>query len=296
VRKRINRRISGIALLLAGSAAPASAQRVLDLPMRAGAGADALAAGAIAVFWNPGSLGIPANRAEALIMDVEGPASTALDGIGLAGIYRLDERTAVAAGFQHVGVRDIEQTTTSPLPDDGAIPLDISENAFHFAAIRILRSGMGVGASVQYTRTADVLGGDDVVALGAGFRYALSAPLAPIVAASIRFDDSNTDWFLGAGVEHEVGSTGDWTAGGEYGLAGSGRYSGLAHRIAAMASWQHRVRVSAGIAGEPGVEGRTWDPVMGASVQLSRYVVSVMRENLANGIGAVHTFRFNIIF
>lgn len=296
VRRTINLSLGLVAVFAASIASPLRAQRILDLPMRAGPGADALAAGPLAVFWNPGSLGLPAGRGEALVMDVRGPASTGLDGVGLAGIVRLDPRTVVGFGFQHVGIGDIEETTTSPLTSDGAVPLDISENAFHFAALRVLGSGIGVGASVQYTRAAEIGGGDDVVGLGAGFRYGVAGGAGPTVAAGLRFEDTSTDWYAGVGMRRSIGTGGEWAAGADWGLAGSGRFAGVAHRIAASAVWQDRLNVAAGLAGEPGAEGRTWNPALGVSLQLSRYRIGVLREQLANGIGAVHSFRLDLAF
>jgi hypothetical protein len=295
VRRVINLSLGLAAALTVSIASRLSAQRILDLPMRAGPGADALATGPLAVFWNPGSIGMPGGRGEALVLDVRGPASTGLDGVGLAGIVRLDPRTVVGFGFQHVGISDIEETTTSPLTSDGAVPLDISENAFHFAALRVLGSGIGVGASVQYTRAADIGGGNDVVGLGAGFRYALREGSGPTIAGGLRFEDSNTDWYAGIAMRRPI-RTGDWAVGADWGVAGSGRYAGVSHRLAASAVWQDRMNVGAGLAGEPGEEGRTWNPALGVSLQLSRYRIGVLREQLANGIGAVHTFRLDLAF
>jgi hypothetical protein len=296
VRRVINLSLGLAAALAVSIASPLRAQRILDLPMRAGPGADALATGPLAVFWNPGSLGMPAGRGEALILDVRGPASTSLDGVGLAGIVRLDPRTVVGFGFQHVGIGDIEETTTSPLTSDGAVPLDISENAFHFAALRVLGSGIGVGASVQYTRASEIGGGGDVVGLGAGFRYSVGEGSGPTLAGGLRFEDSSTDWYAGLAMCRAIGTGGDWAAGADWGLAGSGRYNGVSHRIAATAVFQDRLNLAAGLVGEPGEEGRTWNPAMGISLELSRYRIGVLREQLANGIGAVHTFRLDLTF
>jgi len=299
VRNRINlQRLRPLfsALALAGAAGPAAAQRLLDLPMRAGAGADALAAGAIAVFWNPGSLGIPAGRGEALAIDVRGPSSTSLDGIGLAAVVRLDPQTAVAAGVQRVSVDEIEATSTSPLPGEGTAPIDLAENAFSFAALRSIGPTMSVGVNVLYARASDYVGGSGDVAIGTGFRWTPAWKFSPALAAGVRHDEQGTDWFAGAAVSRALGRDSVWTARAEYGVRGSARFRGMSHRTALFASWRDRFGVSAGVAAEPGADGHTFKPVMGVGLRLSRYQLSVLREDLPNGVGAVHSFRLGVSF
>ncbi len=292
MQNRINH--TGILLATLLGASPVAAQRVLDLPMRTTAGADALARGPIAVFWNPGALGIPARRGEGLLLDVRGPSATGLDGVGLAGVMRLDASTSLGFGFQHVGVADIEQTTTSPLPEDGAVPLDIAENAFSIAIDRSLSKGLSVGAGAHYTRTAAVLDGDNVTSFGAGFLYQATTSFHPALAAGLLFEQAANGWFAAAGAERAVAP--DWSVGAEYGASGSERFQGVAHRIAAVGAWREWLRFTAGVAGEPGVGERTWKLATGATVQLSRYQLGVLREDMPNGIGAVHSFRLSVVF
>jgi hypothetical protein len=281
-----------VALLLA---MPAQAQRVLELPMRGGAGADALATGALAVFWNPGSLGVPAGRGEALIMEVRGPSATGLDGFGLAGVTRLDERTALAFGYQRAGLEDIEQTGTSPLPEAGASPLEVAENTFSFGAMRAL-GALSVGAGVRYTRTSAALGGQNVTAVGAGFRAAASlASLRANFGGAVHFEEEGTDWIAGLGVDRTLAGN-DWSVGGEYGLSGSPRYHGTSHRMALAAAWRDLVRTSAGVVGEPGAEGHTWTPVVGIGLRFTRYQLGVLREDLPSELGPVYSFRFGVSF
>lgn len=274
----------------------AAAQRVLDLPVRAAAGADALVTGPLAVFWNPGSIGLAAEHGEAMIMDVRGPSPTGLEGLAVLGMVRLDERTSLAAGFQHIGIEDIERTSTSPLPDGGVAPLDVSETTLSLAAFRAFRPTFGIGAGVHYQRGSSAIGADDVVALGAGFRWAQPTTFHPTLAAGVRIEDAGSEWFAGGGVRHAIPGNDDWVAGGEYGVGGSHRYHGISHRAAALVQWREIVRVSAGVVGEPGVGGHTWSPAMDLGIQIDRYRLGVLREQLANDIGAVHSFRFSIQF
>jgi hypothetical protein len=275
-----------------------AAQRVLDLPMRSRPGADALAAGAIAVFWNPGAIGVPAGRGEVVVLDVRGPPATSLDGLGVAGAIRLDERTSLGAGYQHIGIDDIEQTDDSPLPSDGTAALDISEHVLSLALVRMLGETLAVGAGAQYTQTADIVSDDDVVALTAGFHATASLPAALLatVAAGARVEETGTDWFAGAAAERMLGPAGEWLASVEYGVTGSGRYRGVAHRAALGGGWREYVRMAAGVAGEPGAEGHTWKPVLGLGLRFSRYGLGVLREDMPNDLGAVYSFHLGVTF
>ncbi|MEO5509717.1 MAG: hypothetical protein ABIS27_03750, partial [Longimicrobiales bacterium] len=89
---------------------PASGQQLIDdWVIRASATPDALLSGATAVFRNPGMLTV-AGRGEGVLMDLRGPGTSGVTGMGLAAAYRLDARTTIGAGFQHIGVDDIERT------------------------------------------------------------------------------------------------------------------------------------------------------------------------------------------
>lgn len=297
---RINWRMAGrLAIALAGLlAGPAglSAQRVLDLPIRDGGGPDALAAGPFAAFWNPGGLARLAGRGEVLLLDVQGPVSTGLDGVALAATFRLDDRTVLGAGFRHAGLEEIPTTSTSPLPDEVEGSLDISESTFSLAAARSVGADLAFGAGAHFTRAARALDAEDEVEIGAGVRR-LPRGWVPGFGAAVRFGESGTGWE--AGVEwlaRGLARLGGGAAGVGYGVSGSPSFEGLSHRVGLSATWSTRFRVTAGLAGEPDVAGHVWEPVVGAVVNVQRYSVGVLREELANGIGAVHTFRLGIAF
>ncbi len=271
------------------------AQRVLDLPVRGSGGPDVLARGPISVFWNPGGGRIPAQRGEALIVDVQGPNSTSLDGVALASVFRLDPSTAIGVGFRNVGLDQIPLTSTSPLPDDVEGTLDISETTLSVAATRIVGHSLTFGAGAHFTRAARALDARDEVEVGAGLRTA-ARNWMPGFGASLGFGEQGTDWAVGAELAPAAAVVSGGNLSVSYGVAGSPWYHGLTHRIALGAEWASRVRLSAGIAGEPDVGGRSWDPVLGAAVEIQRYSVGVLREELGNGIGAVHTFRLGVTF
>lgn len=298
--KGINLQLSAMlaVMLVARPATPAVAQRVLELPLRTGVGADALATGPVAVFWNAGAIGLPAGQGEALLVDSRGPAATGLDGIGLAGVYRMDERTAVAAGFLHSGIDDMERTTTSPLPEDGAIPIDLSENTFSVAALRQMGSRTSVGAGIRYTRGAKIVGGDNNLAFGAGLRFAgaARAGFTPELGVATFLDEDGADWFAGASLARAVGPAGEWRVGGEYGVRSSPRFDGVEHRVAATAVFRDRIRGGAGVSIEPGIEGSTVEPAASVSLMINRYVLGIVREQLPNDLGSIHQFRFSVNF
>ena len=296
--QRVRPAIAGwIVLLLATLPGAGRAQRVLDLPLRTTAGADALASGPLAVFWNPAAIRVASARGEVTVVDVRGPQETGLAAFAVAGTWDLDPRTTLAVGFQHVGIDDIEETTTSPLPASGGSSLiEVAENVFAVAATHRAGEAVAIGAGVQYVRTAAALGGEDAVEIGAGAIVRPALPLSPRVGAAARIDDEGATWNAGIELAPAAARAGGWVFRGAWGAGGSPRFHGIAHRVSAAADWTDRVSVSAGIAGEPGAAGRTWEPVASASLRLTRYTVSVLREDLPNGFGAVHAFRLSVAF
>ncbi|MCI0435324.1 MAG: hypothetical protein L0271_17035 [Gemmatimonadetes bacterium] len=285
-----------LTLVLALQPGAAQAQRVLDLPPRTTAGPDAILRGPIAVFWNPAGIGIDTGRGEAAIVDLRGPSITGLGAFGLAATWNLDERTALAAGYQHIGIDGIEETTTSPLPPSGGASLiDISENIFAIAASRRAGARATIGAGVQYVRGAGITGGENVVGIGAGAEVRPELPLEPQLGAAVNVDDEGTTW-TGAVEISPIRPRGDWSLHAAWGAGGSPRFHGVSHRAAARADWSDRIAVAAGVSGEPGADGRTWDPLASISLRITRYTVSVMREELPNGFGAVHALRLSVRF
>jgi hypothetical protein len=280
------------------AATPLSAQRVLELPVRTGAGADALVTGPAALFWNPASIGVPTGIGEALVLDTRGPAPTGLDGLAFSAAYRLNARTSLSAGLRHSGIEDVERTTTSPLPTGGAIAIDISETTFLVGAMREVGTRSAVGAGIRYTRVSEIVGGDDVVAIGGGGRHTFAerSGLTPVVAAGAWIDDDGADWFAAAAVGRHFGAESEWGVGAEWGVRGSPRFRGIGHRFAVTGSANERLRVGLGLAIEQGADGRTVEPAGAVSLSIARYVIGVVREELPNDFGAVHQFRLSITF
>jgi hypothetical protein len=283
-------------MCIAFATPPLAAQGMLDVPVRTTAGADAVRPGAAAVFWNPGAIALAGTRAEALLLDVRGPSATGLDGLALAGAVRVDSATTLAIGFRHSGIEEIGQTTDSPLGDGTSGTIDISEDLFVVAAARSLSPVLRVGAIVSYARSAEVLEADDVLEIGAGMSARLPALPGSSVGASVRGSEDGVRWLAGLSLAPDFARWSDWSIVGDYGAAGAPEYHGIAHRVTAGIRWSDRVGGAAGLAGEPGADGTTWTAVAGADLRLNRYVVGVVREQMPNGFGAVHTFRLSVGF
>lgn len=282
--------MTGVALTVQ----PASGQRLLEeWRSRTSAGAEALARGPDAVFWNPALVRVEAGRVEASIVDLRAPRETGVDGLSLAAALALDGgRTTLAFGYEHVGVGGIEGTTTSPEP--GA-PIDVAENRFAFAASHMLGGRARAGALVQYTRLPEITGDDGVMAIGAGL-YWQPVERWPVHIAGMAASEGREAYWL-AGLEYAAPwRVHDWRFRGEYGLAGGELAPGVTHRLAASGDWRQAVELAAGLAVEPDADGRRVVPVGSATLRLARYRLGVVREQLTNGFGAAYSFRFGVSF
>jgi hypothetical protein len=276
-------------LLLAEAAA---AQRLLDeWKVRPTAGAEALARGATAVFWNPAQL-VVQGRGEASLLDLRAPDLTGVDGMAAALAIALDDRTTVGLGYEHMGVSGVEHTTTSP---DGGAPIDVGENRIGLAAAHRMGDRLHVGALVQYTRLPQISAEASVIALGAGVRYRVGGPLPVEVAAAAAAEGDSGYWLAGVGVESGQRWT-DWRARGEYGIAGSGLAPGTTHRVAAAVEWRQYAEVTLGVASEPDGTARSLEPLLGGEVRLHRYRIGMVREQLPNDFGGAYSFRFSVAF
>jgi hypothetical protein len=270
----------------------ASAQRLLDeWRVRPTAGAEALAEGATAVFWNPAQLGAQ-RRGEASVMDLRAPGITGVDGLAVAVAVVLEGGTVLGLGYEHMSVGGIEQTTTSP---DGGAPIDLAENRIGFGAAHRMGERLQVGALVQYTRLPAISTEGSVIALGAGFRYRAGGSL-PVELAAAAATEGDSEYWL-AGVEIASGERWtEWQVRAEYGAAGSGIAPGMTHRVAAAAEWRQQVELSVGVASEPDGLARSLEPLIGAAVRLHRYRLGMVREQLPNEFGGAYSFHFSVGF
>jgi hypothetical protein len=277
------------------SESPIAAQKLLDLPVRVWAGSDAVAAGAAAVFWNPAATSALRSRGEVIVVDVIAPKPTGLGGFAAAGAIRLDSATTIAVGYHHVGIDGILQTDDSPLTED-ATPLDLGEDGIVLAVSRAITPALNVGLLARYIRASEIAEDRSVGEFGAGMRFRPELPGNPVIGAATRFEADGTAWMAGVEITPIGTANAAWRVGGNWGADGGPMRIGVSHRVAALVAWREYVAVSAGLAGEPDAAGRTWQPVVAATLRFTRYSLAVMREHMANDFGALHALRFTVGF
>ena len=260
--------------------------------MRTGAGPGALQEGATAAFWNPAGAAVQRGRGSLVVLELLAPEATGVDVLAFSGGWRLDERTTVAAGFQHIGVNGIDYTETSP---EGGIRLDIAQDLFAAVAAHRLTGRLVIGAGAQYLRSSEALGEAGQLGIGAGAR--LLAPL-PVPVAMAGFAYSVRDrvaWGIGVEAAPAL-PLGDWRARANLGASGGQAVRGTSYRGGVSMSWREVIELGGSMVAEPDAAERQWEPVLSGVVRLSRYELGVVREWLPNSFGAVHTFRFGIAF
>ena len=291
--KRTAHRIFLAVLGWSALAGPAAGQRLVDdWLVRTGAGPDALQAGATAAFWNPAGAAEQRGRGSLLVLELLAPDATGVDGLAFSGGWRLDDRTTLAAGYQHLGIAGIDYTETSP---EGGTRLDVAQDLFAASAARRLTSRLVVGAGAQYLHSSEALGEEDQLGIGAGAR--LLAPLpVPVTLAGYTYSvRERMTWGVGVEVAPEL-AAGGWRGAANVGVSGGHGVRGTSYRAGVLLSWHELLELGGSLVGEPDAAERQWDPVVSGVVRLSRYELGVVREWLPNSFGAVHTFRFGIAF
>ena len=283
--------VAAWALFLGVFASPAGAQRVLDWPLRTGAGPETVVRGVEAVFWNPGAISARAGRGELLVVDQRTPDVIGVSGFAAGAVWRLDTRTTVAAGYQHVGIDDIGETSTSPLPDAGEATFSVAEDQLTAGMSHALGSALNVGAGVRYDRSNESGFYQNATTLNAGLLLQPTHALRPVLGASIATQDGGARYAVGVAAGHAIQGL-ELRAG--YGLRGGGHAPEIEHRIGITGSWRELVAVSGGIASASAGSERTWEPILGASLHVSRYELGVLREALSNDFGSAYSFRFRI--
>ena len=279
----------GLLCILTSSA---SAQRFLDWPLRTTAGPEAVVRGAEAAFWNPGAIFTGATRGQVIVADQRTPDLIGIGGFAAAAAWRLDARTTIAAGYQHVSIDDIGETSTSPLPDAGAPSFSISEDQVLIGASHALGPAVTAGAVVRYDRSDETGIAESTTSLGGGFLFSPSVSLRPVVGGSMVTHEGGVRYMGGAEVGSSLSSVIHVRAG--YGLRG-GEKQTLEHRIAVSADWRGALLLTGGVVTADSGE-RSWEPVLGASLRVSKYELGVLRETLANDFGAAYSFRLRFGF
>ena len=274
---------------------PVSAQRLIDWPVRTGASAESLVAGPGAVFWNPAQIRPQASRGAALVVDVQAPDVTGFGMLAAAAAYAIDARTAIAVGYQHLGVDGIPITDDSPRAE-GVPTLSVADDVFAAGAAHLLSEAVTVGGGAHYVRPAEGGSREAVFGLGAGLRYALTLPFTPVLAAHAALEDGNAVWGAAAAAGTILPAYPEVRLGGSYGVQHERGANGLLQRAALDAAWRDLARFELAVHGDPDVGGQNWSPAAAVELRLLRYEVGVVRESLPNDFGTVYSFRLGIGF
>lgn len=289
---RLIRLLSVLGLTAQGLPGPAGGQLLFDWPIRAVPQPEAILTGAGAVFWNPGGLaqGVGTGN-EVWITHVDGPDATGVRGLAFAAVLDLPFGLQTGMGYWHLGIPDIPRTTDSPLLEFGRV--EVAEDAFLLSMTGGDRDvPVGFGGGVRFHR-ASVAGevrtrivGDVGVHLqppvvfsprfGLALRSLGQDPriLAGVEVAAPPLARSRIPIHLGYGVEKGPGP------------------EGLEHRLSLRASWVERFHVGFGL--NNWRDGGGWTALWMLGVDVDRYSLSILRENLANGFGPVHFYRASI--
>jgi hypothetical protein len=258
--------------------------------VRATATPDALIQGATAVFRNPAMLA-PRARGDVSLLDVRGPEVTGISGMAVAASYRLDARTAAGIGYQHVGVGGIHQTTDAP--DEGN-EISVGQDLLAFGASHV-RSSLTIGAGAQYLHSSALLNQAGALRLSLGASYAAPPSIPVLLAVTAQNEDNTTLWAGAARVTPPLGLH-DWALSATYGVTGGGLRPRPSHRLTADGSYREALTLQLGAVYEPEDDGHVMTAIGSIGVRVNRYEIGVVSQALANGFGAVHTFRIGMVF
>jgi hypothetical protein len=295
--RRIARIIAAASTAAAVWSGQVRAQRLLDWTIHTTAEPEALVQGAAAGFWNPAGIALDSGRIEGLVLDMQGPSSTGLNGAALAAVGRLQEKTSIAVAYQHLGISGIPVTGTSPTEDALGGEISVSEDRFTLAGSQPVSRTTSAGAMLQYLRANDGTTVSTELTFGAGFRFGSdSIRFKPVLAGAGFVASSQTRWIGGAEITPlELHSTPLGVSLG-YGISGSGRQTRPTHRGTITLRYAEAIGVTAAVLAEPGSDGTTLQPVLSADLRLGRYALGVLREGLPNSFGAMYSYRLNIRF
>src|SRR5207253_10971083 len=203
------------------------------------------------------------------ITDQRTPSIIGLNGFAAAGSLRLDERTTFAAGYQHVSIDDISETSTSPLPDTGQPTFSIGEDQLAIAVEHAIGTGVSAGDAFRYQRSNETGVNESSTMLGAGMLASLRTFGRPVVGASVFTQNGDVRYV--AGLQAGITMAADVEVRGGYGVRGGENLVALEHRIGITGIWRRTFSLTGGVASADAGAERSWEPVVGASVRLSRY-------------------------
>jgi len=280
------------AVFLMFFAASAPAQRVFDWPLRTSAGPESVVRGVEAAYWNPAGISTGVTRGEVIIADQRAPSAIGLGGFAAAAAWRLDTRTTVGAGYQHVSVDDIGGTSTSPLPDTGEPTFSVGEDQIAIGVSHVLGASVIAGGGVRHDRSVLPDSLESATSLAAGFMFTPALPLRPVLGASVLTQSGGVRFSGGLELASVLSNDFELRAG--YGVRGGRNAIATEHRIGVTVDWRRLLELTGGVATADAGAERSYEPVLGAALRVARYEIGVLREGLANDFGAAYSFRFKI--
>lgn len=284
---------STLALLLTVLPGPARAQGIFHWPIRSVPQPEAVLTGAEAVFWNPGSLAeVVGTSQQVWIAHVDGPDVTGVRGVAVAGAVDLPGSIRGGIGYWHLGVRDIPRTTDSPEPEPGEI--SVAEDMAAVALTGTWGKMLGIGASLRFTRGSAGEEAKSRTEGDVGLHFRPPLPLEPRLGLAMQGLGHRARALGGLEVSPPALAASRIPIRVGYGVrAGSG--SGPAeHRFSVRASWMEQFRGGVGLSYLGHVDG--WVRLWMVGADIGRYSLSVLREGLPHGFGAVHFYRAAIRF
>jgi hypothetical protein len=278
------------ALLLPGQA---HAQGMFDWPIRSAIQPEAVLTSAGVVFWNPGGMaGSVGSHQEIWLTHIVGPASTGVRGVAGAGVMTLPFGFRGGLGYWHLGVGDIPRTIDSPNIEFGDI--NVAEDVALLALARDLGGRSGGGASIRLRQSS--MGGDTRTYLEGelGIHYRSGLPLSPRMGLAIQGLGGNPAALAGLEVSLPALASSRVPVRAGYGFQTGRSFDPPEHRISLRASWMEQIHAGVGLSYLGTQDG--WTPLGSLGADLGRYSLSVLREGMANGFGAIHFYRAAIRF
>ncbi len=291
-------RALGASLALAlGAVGPARGQELFpEWTVRTRVAPEALARGAEAVFWNPAGVARAEARSEVLVVLLQSSQDLGLKGFAGAGELRLPRGAALAVGYQHFGVDDIQRTDETPQSGTPDL-INVADDRFTLAAAQPVGPHARVGAMAEYDRSDSGVSISDGIGFGVGGLLSWAGALAPEVGATVLDIDGATRWRAGVGSALPGLSRLPVGLRAGYGIGGAADgASTVQHRLSLSADWRSRVRLSvAGVASHTAAETSITPEGM-AEFQVGRYVLGVVHERVANGFGGATSAHLAIRF
>jgi hypothetical protein len=266
---------------------------MFDWPIRAALQPEAVLTGAGAAFWNPGGLaGSVGTRQELWVTHVVGPTATGVRGAAAAGVLDLPMGFRGGLGYWHLGIRDIPRTTTSPSQESGDV--HVAEDVAVVGLARDLGGRSGGGVAIRFSQAS--MGGETRLGVEGevGVQHRSRLPLTPRVGLALQGLGGEIRTLAGLEVSFPALASSRLPVRAGYGIRVGRSFDAPEHRVSLRGSWKELIHAGAGLSYLG--EGGGWTPLVVLGADFGRYSLSVLREGLANGFGAIHFYRAAIRF